>query len=483
MAWPRQGARAAMPGIYRGRIPCLSGAMTRTVDMPLWLLVVLVGFAAVTFASHFLFPSVRWFFRRRMERAVARLNTRLERPIEPFKLARRHDMIQRLIYDPEVSRAIVAHARAEGIPENVAFEQAKRYAREIVPGFSATAYFGIAIRLAKWLSRSLYRVRLGHLDDTLTGIDRDATVVFVMNHRSNMDYVLVTWLAAERSALSYAVGEWARVWPLSHLIKAMGAYFIRRKSRGALYRRVLARYVGMATDGGVTQAMFPEGGLSLTGALQPPKLGLLKYLVEEREPEGRDVVFVPVALNYDRVFEDRLLVAAGQAGGRRFPARISVIARFVLRQVWLRLRGRYHRHGYAAVSFGAPLSLRAYQKGHPAGGVEGLAEALMARIGAEVPVLPVPLVARALVLSGGPLSREALDACVARMLADAPRAYLHLPRDDLAYAVRFAITVLRKRGMIVERHGAFAVNEAERPLMQYYAASIAHLFADAAGIE
>ena len=59
------------------------------------------------------------------------------------------------------------------------------------------------------------------------------------------------------------MGEWARVWPLSRLIKAMGAYFIRRKSRGALYRRVLARYVGMATDGGVTQAMFPEGGLSL----------------------------------------------------------------------------------------------------------------------------------------------------------------------------------------------------------------------------
>ena len=450
--------------------------MTQTVDMPLWALLLLIAFAGVTFASHFLFPSVRWFFRRRMERAVARLNERLERPIEPFKLARRYDMIQRLIYDPEVSRAIAEHARKEGIPENVAFAQAKRYAREIVPSFSATAYFGIAIRLAKWLSRALYRVRLGHFDETLSGIDRDATVVFVMNHRSNMDYVLVTWLAAERSALSYAVGEWARVWPLSRLIKAMGAYFIRRKSRGALYRRVLARYVGMATDGGVTQAMFPEGGLSLTGALQEPRLGLLKYLVEERAPGGRDVVFVPVALNYDRVFEDRLLVAADQAGGRRFPARISVVARFIMNQGWLKLRGKYHRHGYAAVSFGAPMSLRAYQVDHPEGGVEGLARALMARIGAEVPLLPVPLVARALLLAEEPLSREALDTRIAAMLAEAPRAHLHLPRDDLAYAIRFGITVLRKRGMIEERHGAFSVIEAERPLLTYYAASIAHLF-------
>ena len=453
--------------------------MAQTVEMPLWALILLVAFAAVTFASHFLFPSVRWFFRRRMERAVARLNKRLERPIEPFKLARRHDMIQRLIYDPEVSRAIAAHAREEGIPENVAFERARRYAREIVPSFSASLYFGFAIRVARMLSRALYRVRLGHFDDTLTGLDRDATVVFVMNHRSNMDYVLVTWLAAERSALSYAVGEWARVWPLSRMIRAMGAYFIRRRSRGALYRRVLARYVGLATDGGVTQAVFPEGGLSLTGALQPPKMGLLKYLVEERSPDARDVVFVPVALNYDRVFEDRLLVAADAAGGRRFPARISVIARFVLWQVWLRLRGRYHRHGHAAVSFGAPQSLKAFERDHPDAGVEGLARALMARIGAEVPVLPVPLVARALIRADGTLERPALEAAVAAMLDQGPRTVPPPEVDgenDAAAVARFGMRALAGRGMVSLEGERVEIVPGERAMVRYYAASIAHLF-------
>ena len=195
--------------------------MTATVEVPLWLFVLILLFAAVTFASHFLFPSVRWFFRRRLERAVARLNERLERPIQPFKLARRFDMIQRLSYDPQVMQAVADHARAEGIPENVAAEQARRYAREIVPAFSASAYFGFAIRAARWLSNALYRVRLGSYDKAGIGaIDREATVVFVMNHRSNMDYVLVTYLAADRSALSYAVGEWARVWPLSAMIRA-----------------------------------------------------------------------------------------------------------------------------------------------------------------------------------------------------------------------------------------------------------------------
>ena len=448
--------------------------MFHTIEIPVWALVLLVAFAAVTFASHFLFPSVRWFFRRRLERAVARLNERLERPIEPFKLARRHDMIQRLIYDPEVLRAVTAHARKEGIPENVAFERARRYAREIVPSFSASLYFGVAIRAARLLSETLYHVRLGHFDeDRLARIDRGATIVFVMNHRSNMDYVLVTWLSAESSALSYAVGEWARVWPLSRMIRAMGAYFIRRRSRGALYRRVLARYVGMATDGGVTQAIFPEGGLSLDGGLQPPRLGLLKYLVEERSPGERDVVFVPVALNYDRVFEDRLLVAAKQAGGRRFPARISVIARFVLWQVWLKLRGRYHRHGHAAVRFGAPRSLDAYQRDRPGAGVEGLADELMSRIGGEVPVLPVPLVARALIRAGGAMDRAALERAVSDMLAAVPQKDPSIGEDDPVMA---GLRVLAGRGLVRETGARVEIAKGEEGTVQYYAASIAHLF-------
>ncbi len=451
--------------------------MGRIVEMPLWALILLVAFAAVTFASHFLFPSVRWFFRRRMERVVAKLNTRLERPIEPFKLARRYDMIQRLIYDPEVSRAIADHAKAEGIPENVAFEQAKRYAREIVPGFSASAYFGFAIKAAKWLSRSLYRVRLGHFDESsLSKVDPDATVIFVMNHRSNMDYVLVTWLAAERSALSYAVGEWARVWPLSRLIRSMGAYFIRRKSRNDLYRRVLARYVGMATDGGVTQAVFPEGGLSLDGGLAPPKLGLLKYIVEERARTDRDVVFVPVALNYDRVFEDRILVAAGKAGERRFRARISVVARFLFKQIWLRITGRYHRHGYAAASFGAPVSLNTFEAQHPGSPVKELGRLLMQRIGEEVPVLPVPLVARALLQAEGPLARGTLDKHVGQMVEALPQAHVHLPRGDLHYAVEVGLRNLRKRQLVTEEGGQITISPEERDILAHYAESIAHLF-------
>src|SRR5690606_15821943 len=112
--------------------------------------------------------------------------------------------------------------------------------------FSAYAYFRIGTRIAKRISEMLYRVRIGFRnEEAFAKVDPDSSVVFVINHRSNMDYVLVTYVAAQSSALSYAVGEWAQIWGLRNLIRSMGAYFIRRDSRDALYRKVLSRYVHM----------------------------------------------------------------------------------------------------------------------------------------------------------------------------------------------------------------------------------------------
>ncbi len=449
------------------------------VELPLWLLVLIIGFAVFSALEKVLVPSVRWFFRRRMEKVVARVNSRLDRPIEPFKLARRHDMIQRVIYDPKVAEAIAEHARTEGVPENVAFEAARRYAKEIVPSFSASIYFGIAMRASRWLSRTLYRVRLGHFDEAaIEAIDKDATVIFVMNHRSNMDYVLVTYLAAERSALSYAVGEWAQVWPLKHLIRAMGAYFIRRKSRNPLYRRVLARYVQLATAGGVTQAVFPEGGLSLDGTVGTPKLGLLNYVVSDFDPEGaRDVVFVPVALNYDRVLEDRVLMSAADAGNRKFRFSLFKMLGWVGRQVWFRFTGRYHRFGYASVSFGDPVSLKEFVKTCPDNVTECVAEKVMERVREVVPVLPVPMVATVLLAAEEPMTGKEVVTQVNELAnwLEANGAHIHVPRDSLDYAAEFGLTLLAKRRMLSEQDGQYSVNSEEKPALQYYANSIAHL--------
>ena len=460
--------------------------MFQMVEMPLWALILILGFATVTVASHFLFPSVRWFFRKRMERAVQQLNKRLARPIEPFKIMRHQDQVIRLLYDPKVMEAVRDYARDEGIPPNVAFERAKSYTREIVPGFSTTTYFGFATRMAQKLSQALYDVRLGGGDAAaLREIDPNASVVFVMNHRSNMDYVLITWLASKHSALSYAVGEWARVWPLQSLIRATGAFFIRRRYSNPLYRAVLARYVQVSVQEGTTQAIFPEGGLSLDGAVGTPRLGLLDYILRGSQGAGNpDVVFVPVALNYDRVLEDRVLITAGMQGIRRFPVRVRVVLGFCLRVIGQKLTGRFQRFGYAAVCYGAPLSLNAFRTQYPQATTQDLSEALMSRIRAAVPVLPVPLVAAALVRAKGALPADRLEESCAQIVAAlrAQHVWLHLPQGDLAQAATEGVGALLLRGLVRREGAQLVIPPEQMRAVHYYAASALQRLTEAKGI-
>ena len=456
--------------------------MFEVVQVPYWMVFGLAVLAAVAFLDRLLMPSVRWYLRRRFNKAIARLNDHLQLRIQPFKLTGRRIMIDRLLSDPKVMQAVADHALAEDMPGDIAAAKARRYAQEIVPSFSVFTYFGFAIRVSRFFSEALYRVRLGFVDDAaLRSVDPEATVVFVMNHRSNMDYVLVTYLAAERSALSYAVGEWARVWPLQQLIRSLGAYFIRRKSRNPLYRKVLARYVQMATEGGVSQAIFPEGGLSLDGRPREAKLGLLSYMLDGFDPKGRrDVVFIPVGLNYDRVLEDRVLTKVDPDGERRFEFKFWVFLGFVWRQIWLRITKRFYRFGYACVSFGHPVSLKGFmtlQDGPVEALTEELGTHLMRKVAGVIPVLPVPLVCAALCETDRDTTRLEVKARCHGLLGTlaASGAFVHLPDNDQDYAIEIGLRILKLRRMIIEEDGAIRVPADQRNLLRYYANSIEHL--------
>lgn len=468
--------------------------LSSNVLVPLWVLGGLSVLSAMAVLDRLLVPSLRWAIRARAERAIDRLNTQLKLRIQPFKMTRRSLLIDRLLHDPEVLAAVDAYAAETKVSNNAAMRKAAGYAREIVPSFSAYTYFKVGTRLARRISKSLYRVRLGVIDTkAIDAIPPDASVVFVINHRSNMDYVLVTYVAAQASALSYAVGEWAQIWGLRTLIRSMGAYFIRRNSRDLLYRRVLARYVDMATKAGVVQAVFPEGGLSRDGNLRPVKLGLFAYMVSGFDPHGaRDIVFVPVGVNYDRVLEDRVLTAAADlAPGEtpRFGFNPMVFTRYMLRNTWLRLTGRWHRYGYACVSFGAPVSLktvlapraldfRTMPPDERHAEIQVLGERLLRSVAAVVPALPVPLVATAMLQAGGmPLTLFELKGRVFDLISalEGAGAYVHIPRKDRDYAIESGLRILTKRRIVELIDGTYVANPKEVVLLRYYANSIAHL--------
>jgi glycerol-3-phosphate O-acyltransferase len=57
--------------------------------VPLWLAVLLGALAAVALIDRLFAPALRWWLRRRVNRAIDELNRRLKLTIPPLKLARR----------------------------------------------------------------------------------------------------------------------------------------------------------------------------------------------------------------------------------------------------------------------------------------------------------------------------------------------------------------------------------------------------------
>jgi glycerol-3-phosphate O-acyltransferase len=469
--------------------------MTHAVAVPFWLLLIVAALALWAFIEHFLTPSLRWFFRRRVNEVIQEINTRLKIEIPSFKLTRREVVIDRLFHDPAVRQAGQIWRKETNAGEEEANRKIDRYAREIVPSFNAYVYFRLGYRCAKGFAKFLYRVRLGYADSqSLASVNPKSSVVFVMNHRSNMDYILIAFLAAERTALSYAVGEWARTWPLQAMVRSLGAYFVRRNSKDALYRAVLQRYVQMATEAGVCQAVFPEGGLTIDGKLRMPKLGLIDYMVKNFDPNSeRDLVFVPVGVNYDRVLEDRTLMLGrrDQAASRGVLYAVVTSFKFLLKNGWRMMTGRWYRFGYACVNFGAPLSMRRYVSERKIDfralnetqrhvEVEQLGRHVMGEIGRVIPVTPVALVACVFALNAEKSFSElelkfAAYGLMTRL--EGQGAHLYVPRQNHDYAITVGLRMLILRNLISEREGIFSATPSELALLGYYANSIAHFIA------
>ena len=467
--------------------------MVGHITISIWLFLFLIAFAVWAILDRVLIPSTRWFLRRRINRVIDEIGTRLDIKIKPFQITKRQVLIDRLVYDSEVVQAIQQKAVERNCPRDVVQAEVVSYAREIVPSFNAYLYFRLGYWLAKKIARLLYRVRIGLADNQeFAGIAPDSTVVFVMNHRSNMDYILVTFLAAEKTALSYAVGEWAKIWPLQTLIRAMGAYFVRRKSGNPLYRRVLERYIHMATKEGVCQAVFPEGGLSRDGRLGMPKLGVLDYMLRNFDPRSdRDIVFIPVGINYDRTLEDRSLLRAlnpeapkrsrlvcSQDYGGIYPAQPDIDGseplaafRVCLGQFWFpdfhagilpQSRYRFQPHGARR-----PLCWKS----------KNLAGRLMTGIRQIVPVLPISLVATVIIEDGRRgLSAFEVEARVNRLIEQlqAGGAPVYVTTKNRVETILNALEMLKIRRLVVESDGIYQAAPGEDDILTYYANSIAH---------
>lgn len=462
-----------------------------SVSVPTWFFIFLLAAAGYAVLMSVLFPSVRWFFRRRLNRAVDKLNSSLQIEIRPLQSTKRQVLIDQLIFDQDILSFIETQSVEENIPREVLQQRVRSYAKEIVPSFNAYVYYQVVYWVAKKVSRFIYRIRVAAArPEELQQVDPDSTVVFVMNHRSNMDYVLISYLAAERVTLSYAVGEWAKVFPLETLIRAMGAFFVRRGSQNPLYRKVLERYVYMATQNGVCQAVFLEGGLSRDGMMGEPKIGFLDYILRNYDAKlDREVVFVPIGINYDRVLEDQNLLNWDDRSNR-----VSTVQHLQRMWTFLKLnlfagsRARWGRYGYASVNFGVPVSMQKYCEKHELDfkhldkeeripRVVDLANHLMNELRYVMPIIPVPILCAVLLNSekSGLTSLEILsdaDALIDSMIEKG--AAMKVDEKPRQRTLSNSLDMLRERELVIEEDDLYSINESKLKLIEYYANSIEH---------
>src|SRR5436190_22226495 len=106
----------------------VSGAppVATSVTVPLWLAVLVGALAVVALIDRLFAPALRWWLRRRVNRAIDELNRRLKVAIPPFKLARRRQLIEQLMFDPEVLKAVDDEAKAKGEPKSITHARARR---------------------------------------------------------------------------------------------------------------------------------------------------------------------------------------------------------------------------------------------------------------------------------------------------------------------------------------------------------------------
>jgi glycerol-3-phosphate O-acyltransferase len=211
-------------------------------------------------------------------------------------------------------------AEAEGIPMAKANTLAETALKELASGFTP---LGIDLNLI--MGRFLYKQGYEEqLDYDMAQVEKvraalaNTPGIVLPSHRSNMD-VGVMSVALHDLGLprtNTLGGMNMSFWPLGYIMRRSGVIFIRRDIKSdPVYRWVLKEYLGYVVEKRFSLQWYIEGTRSRTGKSLPPKLGLLKYVVDAyREGRCENIALIPASTTYDQLNEVKEY--AGEAMGQ-----------------------------------------------------------------------------------------------------------------------------------------------------------------------
>ena len=181
----------------------------------------------------------------------------------------------------------------------------------------------------------------------------DAPIVLCPSHKSYVDFLVLPLVLYDHGMTPphVAAGINLAFWPFGSIARRGGAFFIRRKVKGdRVYTAVLRAYVKHLLRERFPQEFYVEGGRSRTGKLLFPKTGLVSMEVDAWvDGAADDVVFVPIAIDYEKLIEASSY-AAELAGGEKVKETLGGLLGAV-RVLWRRYERLY-------VQFEEPISLK-----------------------------------------------------------------------------------------------------------------------------
>ncbi len=425
---------------------------------------------------------IRWSLHRELALAKKQVTGPSIKP-------RRH-MLESVLSSRSLRELAREISRAEGKPFETVMKKAAKYADEIAADYSIN-YIEFLEWLLRWVWNNIYS---GFYIDK-EGLERvreaarKSSIILLPSHKSHLDYLVLSCIFYNNDLPPphIVAGVNLSFWPLGHIFRRSGAFFLRRTIRGQkLYSAVFSTYLRKLMREGYVQEFFIEGTRSRTGKLLQPKLGVLSMEIDAfAQGVSEDLHLVPLSITYEKVVEEASYTK--ELGGDKKKKEgfweLLKTPRFLKK-----------KYGRVYIQFAPPLSVREYLQAKQidltgldatrrGGIVEDLAGRACFAIDEVTTVTPSALAATVLLnhhKRGIPLSDLTKRASYLLHLLQDSGARRSLSLQNLPWAIEEVLNMFVGDKIIQqwdEPEGPlYTLDDAKRIHLDYYKNNILHFF-------
>ncbi|MBN2223964.1 MAG: 1-acyl-sn-glycerol-3-phosphate acyltransferase [Deltaproteobacteria bacterium] len=279
---------------------------------------------------------------------------REERLIKGPILKSRLEIMEMVLWDDEFQKRVQNISEVTREPIRALRRRAVTYLDEIAADYNIF-YIQVFDAVVSWMWNNIFN----GFDIDQEGLNKvreaakKSSLVIMPCHKSHVDYLVLSqvFLHNNLTPPHIAAGINLSFFPLGHIFRKSGAFFLKRTFRGdPLYPIVFSTYVKTILSEGFSVEFFIEGGRSRTGKLVMPKLGLLSIITDAYLSGAvEDISFVPIFIGYDRIVEESSYISEMGGAVKKKETLWSLIkSRSLLKK----------RYGRVYIAFNDPISLK-----------------------------------------------------------------------------------------------------------------------------